>query len=62
MKKERKARGARVEWMKCDCPSPIAFGMFLRCPTCSFLFREDPPVPREKKAGLPSLLVLESTS
>jgi hypothetical protein len=42
MKPKRKPRGARVEWMKCDCPSPIAFGLFMRCPTCGFLFRDEP--------------------
>jgi hypothetical protein len=49
--KRRKARGARVEWMKCDCPRPGAFGLFLRCPTCGFLFRGDPPLTRPKRGG-----------
>jgi hypothetical protein len=44
--KRRAARGARVEWMKCDCPSPTEFGLFLRCGECGFLFRDGPPLTR----------------
>ena len=53
MKQKRKPRGARVKWMKCDCPSPVAFGLFMRCPTCSFLFRDDPPVPLQNTPIVP---------
>jgi hypothetical protein len=54
MKTKRKPRGAQVEWMKCDCPSPVAFGLFMRCPACSFLFRDDLPPRTPSQQAAPS--------
>lgn len=37
---KRRSTKADREWVTCPCDAPVSHGLFMRCPTCGFLFHD----------------------
>lgn len=37
--KKRSTKADR-DWITCTCDAPVSYGLFMRCPTCDFMFHD----------------------
>ncbi len=55
MTRKKQRNGSKPDWMTCTCDAPAAHGIFMRCPTCGFQFRDGAvrSVPRPNTLACP---------